>query len=327
MFASACILLNVESYGQWQTFNFTDEWGDETDDLGARSAYTKAARPLEFPYQDRKMSLYVEDCNTAWIRFNNNMVFETTSEYGILRGFKVRIDGKEIDIWAMESDSRNINLRDDQSPPTAIRLIALLGAANRAEFLIPLHDSSPARFNLNMSGSGKAINRVCSKEMLGNIAQEKEEQRKASEARAQEQIEKAREAREAVEQEQREKRERGDRIREVLTLFCQNQDATGSLNKFAEFYDDIEFYANPYEVRLKRNVWDSWSLTEKKELAHDLISHSICMKRTRAGYYYVSSRNDNLTGFLLEPGAHALVSGDTLASVQLQTNEVLLYER
>ena len=257
MFVSTCILFNVESYGQWQTFNFTDEWGDETANIGARSAYTKSARPLEYPYQDRKMSLYVENCKTAWIRFNGNMVFETT-EYGVLHGFKVRVDGKEIVMGARESDRKNIDLI--RSPNlTATRLIALLGAANRVEFLIPLHDSSPARFNLNMSGSGKAVNQVCSKEMLDNMVQELEEEERERQ------------------EEEREESLRRERSRQERQEFCGKDPESNvyprELNRF-RLTADME--VSNKKLTLSKSVWDSWSTEEKKMVALGFVAYYTC---------------------------------------------------
>ncbi|MDE2827644.1 MAG: hypothetical protein OXL40_10110 [Bacteroidota bacterium] len=147
---------------QWTNFYFTDEWGDETDNLAARSAYTRAAHGLAFPYQDRRMTLIVDHCDRAWIRFDDGIVF------GDLSDLRVRVDGKETAVSTRSSsdDRKDIYLRNPR------RLVALLGEANSVDFLIPIHDERPARFNLNMSGSMLAVDKVCSKETLRKEAQE-----------------------------------------------------------------------------------------------------------------------------------------------------------
>ena len=152
------LLMPLIANAQWSTFHFTDDWGDKTENLGARSAPTRAVNGLPFPYQDRRLRLMVEDCNTAWIRFNDNMVFG--------RGhIRIRVDGREIDVSGSSDHRTDITIFNSKA------LIPLLAKANRLEILVPLHDMSPQRFSVNMSGSMRAMENVCSQEAIAGIAE------------------------------------------------------------------------------------------------------------------------------------------------------------
>lgn len=271
---------NAGAYGQWSTFHFTDEWGDKTDDLGARSANTKAARTLGFPYHDRTMVLIVDDCHTAWIRFNDNMNF------GRLGGFKVRVDGGEIEEVSADESSRSRDL----ILYNGRRLISLLGGASRVEFLIPLYDRSPARFNLNMSGSMRAVGQVCSREMLDSIAQ--------SERRAQareDSLRRARQAREdSIAQIRRRDRIRRDSIaqskaqameqaRTKRSRFCERDFVVAAIENQHILYP-FRSKSNLVVNRSKRMIldksaWDLWSPEEKRKVALGVLALHACVTK------------------------------------------------
>lgn len=147
------LLVPLNASAQWSTFHFVDEWGDKTDDVGARSAPTRAVNGLPFPYQDRRLRLFVDNCQSAWIRFNDNMVFGREH-------IKIRVDGEDVSVHGTSDHRTDITIRN------ARVLIPLLAKANRVDVLVPLHDMNPKRFMVNMSGSMKAMEAVCSVEEL-----------------------------------------------------------------------------------------------------------------------------------------------------------------
>ena len=306
---------------QWSNFYFTDAWGDKTDDLAARSAYTKSARQLPFPYQDRRMALIVDDCNDAWVRFNDGIVF------GELSGLKVRVDGENIPIFARSSSDN----RTDIYLRNARLLISLLGAANKAEFLIPIYGESPARFNLNMNGSMRAVGKVCDFEKLAREQAEADKRRAISRARIDSlrrieaaridslrRIEAARidSARQAAE-------EVKSRLDNQRNIFCE-QDFVKNWVTRREFSYRSSILRNRVRlhtshskkrIELHRESWDNLSLEERKIVAQGAFFRYMCEEiyAPKFSHYLHLDENNQI---------HIYSQGEVIVSMNIKTGAI-----
>ncbi|MDE2980911.1 MAG: hypothetical protein OXU74_06920 [Gemmatimonadota bacterium] len=139
----------------WSTLTFVDEWGDRTNDVGARSEAVGPVTPMSFPYGDVTASL-MASCSGAWIRFSDS---PNLSGGDIRDGYEiyqipVRIDGRD-DSWraTQEWQGNDLNL------PSSAR--SVWAAASSFEILLPWYGESRVRFRWNLTGSADAIGKTC----------------------------------------------------------------------------------------------------------------------------------------------------------------------
>lgn len=139
----------------WSTLTFVDEWGDRTDDVGARSRAVGPVTPMGFPYGDVTAYLMVS-CQSAWIRFSESPNLsggDIQSGYDVYR-LPVRIDGRD-DRWraTQEWQGNDLNL------PSSAR--SVWAAASSFEILLPWYGESRVRFRWDLTGSSDAIGKTC----------------------------------------------------------------------------------------------------------------------------------------------------------------------
>ncbi len=145
----------------WANFTFRDEWGEDAN-IGARSALTTPAQPLPWPYNDLKARLYVDGCDSAWVRFTSEPNL-TGGSIGSIGGHvyqtyyvKARANGKEVTepmmAWLGDKD---LSWRSDDAA-------VIEGWANEEsyEILIPLYQHRRV-WKFDMTGAKAAIAKTC----------------------------------------------------------------------------------------------------------------------------------------------------------------------
>lgn len=139
----------------WTVSNFTNDWGETTDQVGAATNMFAPLERMEFPYHDVRAGL-MASCERVWIRFNDEPNLtggEIGDGYEVFR-LRVRVDGVDA-TWRVTKDW---NARDVILPSSAR---AAWADAERFEVLMPYFDQKPARFQWELTGAGEALAKTC----------------------------------------------------------------------------------------------------------------------------------------------------------------------
>ena len=139
----------------WSTVTFVDEWGDQTDDVGARSTLVEGSG-LSFPYNDTRGQIFV-NCDNAWLRFTDapNLTGGDISDGYHTYRLLIRIDGEESRLTVRQTwGAKDLNV------VFSSEFIRNISAGSQLDVLLPWYESR-AVFRWSLAGSSDAIKQSC----------------------------------------------------------------------------------------------------------------------------------------------------------------------